>query len=404
MTPRIVVLGALDTKADEVAHLADAVERAGGRPVVVDTSASGTTSPRADVEAAAIVAAAGTTLEALQRADRATAVRAVADGAVRWLQDAVAADEVDGLITAGGSNAALVFQHAASVVPFGRPKVAVTTMAVVDARAVIGEHDVTLLYPVTDVDGLNRLTRTMLDQGAAAVVAMARVGRDATPHTARPVVGATMFGITTAGVQAARRLLEARDDEVVVFHANGTGGRSLERLAADGAFDAVLDVTTTELADLFAGGQLDAGEGRLDPSVTGGPPRVVAPGAVDTINFGRPDRVPEALRRRPMHVHNDNVTLVRTDPDDNRWIGARLGSFVAAAPNRLAVVPLRGVSSLDVESGPFHWPEASAALIDAIEASAGGRVRLVDAHVNDPAFAEALVAALDEVRGARGST
>lgn len=405
MTPTVAVLGTLDTKAAEVAHLAAAVVDAGGRALVVDTSAGGDPTPPggADVTVDEVAAAAGRSRAWLGAASRADAVRAVADGTAAWIRDAVAEGRVDGLVTAGGSNAALVFQHAAAALPFGRPKVAATTMAAVDARTVIAGHDVTLLYPVTDVDGLNHLTRTILTQAGAAVVAMARVPLAAPSATRRGLVGATMFGITTRCVQEVRRRLEHAGDEVVVFHANGTGGRSLERLAADGGLDAVVDVTTTELADLVAGGQLDAGDGRLDPADLAGPPRVVVPGAVDTVNFGAPASVPAHLRDRPTHRHNDNVTLVRTDPDENRWIGARLGAYAAAAPDRLVVVPLGGVSALDVAGGPFRSPAATDALVDGVRSTAGDRVRTVDAHIDDPAFAAVLVAALDEVRHLGGA-
>lgn len=395
----VAVLASLDTKADEAAFLADAVRRAGATALVVDTSAGGGPDlGAADVSAADLAHRAGLEPEDLAGMDRAPAVRAMADAAADHVGRLVAAGEVDALLGAGGSNAALVFARVAQRLPFGVPKVVVTTMAVVDARAVVGDSDVTLLYPVVDVDGLNTFSRTVLAQAGAAVVAMAAVERPGTDRGSGPVVGATMFGVTTPCVQAVRARLEAAGDEVVVFHANGTGGRSLESLAAAGAFDVVVDVTTTELADLEAGGTLSAGPDRLDPDRSPGVPRVVVPGAVDMANFGAPDTVPPALADRTFHLHNDNVSLMRTDVDENARVGQRLGAYVAARRDAVAVLPLRGVSALDREGGPFWWPEADAALFDAIRAAAPDATVEVDAHVNDPAFADHLVAAVDTLR------
>ena len=202
---------------------------------------------------------------------------------------------------------------------FGQPKVIVTTMAVVDARAVVGDSDVTIIYPVADIEGLNSLTASVLTQAAAAVVAMAEARIDG--GSGRPVVAATMFGVTTPCVQQIRRSLEDAGDEVIVFHANGTGGRSMERLADEGRFELIVDVTTTELADLVAGGELDAGPDRLTPHRAPGTPRVVVPGACDMANFGAPSDIPARFDGRTFHLHNDNVSLMRTTPAENERIG-----------------------------------------------------------------------------------
>ena len=392
----IAVLGSLDTKGAETRFLADAVRAAGAVPAIIDTSASGTGGHAHDAAASAgtVAAAAGATLDELAAMDRADAVRTMAAGAAH----VVAHGGYDGLIGAGGSNAALVFSRAAGVLPFGRPKVIVTTMAVVDAKAVVGDSDVTIIYPVADIEGLNSLTASVLTQAAAAVVAMAEVRVDG--GSGRPVVAATMFGVTTQCVQQIRGPLEDAGDEVIVFHANGTGGRSMERLADDGRFELIVDVTTTELADLVAGGDLDAGPDRLAPHRAPGTPRVVVPGACDMANFGAPRDIPARFDGRTFHLHNDNVSLMRTTPAENDRIGELIAAFVSARPDAVAVLPLGGVSALDRAGGPFWDPPADDALFSAIRATRG-RVIEVDAHINDPAFAAAVVELVGEMRAAR---
>jgi len=214
------------------------------------------------------------------------------------------------------------------------------------------------------------------------------------------VVAATMFGVTTPCVQQIRTSLEASGDEVIVFHANGTGGRSMERLADEARFDVIVDVTTTELADLIAGGDLDAGPDRLTPARGPGVPRVVAPGACDMANFGAPHDIPTRFAGRTFHLHNDIVSLMRTTPEENEQIGALIGSFVAARTDSVAILPLRGVSALDRDGGPFWDPQADDALFDAIRAG-GGRVVEVDAHINDPTFARTVIELVGELRPGR---
>lgn len=387
-SPKIAVVGSLDTKFDETVLLAEAVRDQGGDPLVIDTSAAGRTVPGVG---SVRVHSLGLDQHELARLDRGDAVRLVTAAAADQVAGLVREGALDGVVSAGGSNAAMVFAAIARVVPFGSPKVIATTMATVDAGAVVGDSDVTMIYPVADIDGLNSLTTVILRQAAAAVVGMARV-EGARVHTAGRVVAASMFGVTTACVQTARKLLEASGDEVIVFHATGTGGRSMESLADAGRFKVILDVTTTELADLVAGGNLSAGEDRLDPSRGPGIPRVIAPGAVDMANFGPRDSIPAHLEGRRFYLHNDLVTLMRTTPRENRAIGERIGRYVAARDDSVVVVPLRGVSALDRVDGPFWDPEALDALVSAIrDVAPVDRIIEVDAHINDDAFATVLV-------------
>lgn len=394
-SPKIAVIGSLDTKLAETVFLAEAVREHGGDPFLIDTSASG--QPVAEVSSVHIHTL-GLEPGALSSLGRADAVRLVTKAAVECVDELVRNEAVDGVVGAGGSNAALVFSAIAGIVPFGSPKVIVTTMATVDAASVIGDRDITMIYPVADIDGLNSLTTVILGQAAAAVVAMAQV-RGATQPASNDVVAATMFGVTTACVQEARRLLEASGTEVIVFHATGVGGRSMEALADAQRFGAVLDVTTTELADLVAGGELSAGEYRLDPSRGPGIPRVIVPGAVDMANFGPLASVPPELASRQFFVHNDLVSLMRTNPAENAEIGRRIGRYVAARDDSVVVLPLRGVSALDKVDGPFWQPAAMEALFGEIRTIAPvERIIEIDAHINDIEFAQAVVENLRRIR------
>ncbi|MAT06968.1 MAG: hypothetical protein CL424_18195 [Acidimicrobiaceae bacterium] len=398
MQPRVAVIGSLDTKSAETEFLAEAVAAAGGDPFIIDTSASGD----------AGVALANQSLElqtlpvdraALSRLDRSEAMRLVSAAAVEHVARLVSERRIDAMVGAGGSNAALIFAAVANVVPFGVPKVLASTMAAVDAAGVIGDNDVTLMYPVADIEGLNSLTSVVLAQIAGAAVAMAQAP-DYDDQRSGGVVAATMFGVTTACVHAARKLVEASGQEVIAFHATGTGGRSMEALADERRFSAILDITTTELADLVAGGTLSAGEERLDPRRGPDIPRVVAPGAVDMANFGPIASIPSELAGRHFYQHNDLVTLMRTTPEENTAIGRHIANFVANRPDSVVLLPLRGVSALDVEGGEFWDPDALDALFTAIRAGAPAeRIIEVDAHINDEAFATAAVEALRRLTG-----
>jgi uncharacterized protein (UPF0261 family) len=252
-----------------------------------------------------------------------------------------------------------------------------------------------MLHPVADIAGLNRLTRTALANAANALAGMVR-GASASntfEDGVRPVVAATMFGVTTPCVERAREVLEAAGCEVLVFHATGVGGQAMEGLIRDGMIDGVLDLTTTELADELVGGILSAGPDRLEAAGRRGVPQVVSVGALDMVNFGPMSTVPEGFRRRRLHVHNDAVTLMRTTPEENAALGERIAAILGRASGPVAVlIPRGGVSAIDTPGRPFHDPVADAALFDALALGLAShrQVRLIDRaeHINDPAFAE----------------
>jgi uncharacterized protein (UPF0261 family) len=298
----------------------------------------------------------------------------------------------------GGSGGTSIAAGAMRALPVGVPKLIVSTMASGDTRPYVGTTDITMTYSVVDVAGINSVSARILDNAAAALAGMARV--EPAPAGARPLVAATMFGVTTPCVTRARERLEERGYEVLVFHATGTGGQSMETLVRDGVLAGVLDVTTTEIADDLVGGVLSAGPHRLEAAGAAGVPQVVSLGALDMVNFGPLETVPERFRDRNLYVHNQTVTLMRTTPGECRELGRRIGRKLAHAAGPTALyVPLHGVSALAVDGGAFHDPEADEALLAGLRETLpdDAEVHELDLEINDPRFADAMVDRLDEL-------
>ncbi|MCL7364280.1 Tm-1-like ATP-binding domain-containing protein [Streptomyces ardesiacus] len=388
----VVLLGTLDTKGAEYAWLAERLRGHGVDVVTVDVGPL--SDAAADVTAAEVARAAGADLAALRAAgDRGRAMEAMAAGAARTVTGLHAAGRLDGVLAVGGSGGTSVASRAVQELPVGVPKLLVSTMAAGDVTPYVGAVDVTLMYAVVDVAGINSLSEQVFGNAAAGVSAMAReyARRRAAPAAGhRPLVGLSMFGLTTPAVDEAREELDRLGYEPLVFHATGAGGRTLEKLAGDGRFAGVLDLTTTELADDLVGGVLSAGPRRLEAAGARGVPQVVSPGALDMVNFGPRATVPARFDDRTFVVHNPTVTLMRTTPAENAELGRRIGAKLAAARGPVTVfLPLRGVSGVDRDGGPFRDAEADAALFAALrEALAGSAVEVVedDAHINDPGF------------------
>ncbi|MBY0232189.1 MAG: Tm-1-like ATP-binding domain-containing protein, partial [Gemmataceae bacterium] len=302
---------------------------------------------------------------------------------------------IAGVLGLGGSAGTVIGTAAMRALPVGVPKLMVSTLASGQCRPYVGVRDVCMMHAVVDVAGLNRVSRAVLANAAAAIRGMAE--REAEEGSSKPALVASMFGVTTPCVQAARAELEAAGYEVLVFHATGTGGQTLEGLVEDGTAAGVLDATTTELADELVGGVLSAGPDRLTAAGRKGVPQVVGLGALDMVNFGPMETVPARFAGRRFHKHNPSVTLMRTTPEENAALGREIARKLSAAVGPVSLfVPLRGVSALDREGGAFWWPEADAALFAALREGCGANVRLVerDAHVNDAAFAGAMAKAL----------
>ena len=406
----VVLVGTLDTKGPEVAFVRDLLRAEGLEVRVIDAGSLGPPGFTPDFDRELIFRRAGVTFEDVAaRGDRGFAVEKAAQGVAALVLELEARGEVDGIFALGGSAGTTIGTAAMRALPFGRPKVMVSTLASGPMRPYVGGSDIAVFHPVADLAGLNRLTRTALANAAAALAGMVRA-RPLPPEAGRPLVAATMFGVTTPCVDRARRRLDAAGCEVLVFHATGVGGQSMEGLIRDGAIAGVLDLTTTELADELVGGTLSAGPDRLRAAGRRGTPQVVSVGALDIVNFGPIGTVPDRFAGRILHAHNPNVTLMRTTPAENRALGVHLCATLAAATGpTVLLLPLRGVSALDAPGQPFHDPAASAALFESIgEGAAGfpGNVRLVtrDEHINDPGFAEAAADLLIGMIGLPGRT
>jgi uncharacterized protein (UPF0261 family) len=392
----IYLLSTLDTKGPEAAFVRDCLREMGLTVALVDTGALGKPVLAADVSREQVFAVAGTSLaEIAAKNDRGTAITAAAKGAAEIIRQAYAAGRVDGVIALGGSAGTTIGTTAMRTLPLGVPKVMVSTMASGQTRQYVGDKDIFMLNSVVDIAGINRISRKILSEAAAAMAGMikfrATAQRDA-GGADKPLVAATMFGVTTPCVQRARQVLEEAGYEVLVFHATGNGGQAMESLIRDGLIAGVLDITTTELADELVGGVLSAGPDRLTAAGEKGIPQVVSVGALDMVNFGPRETVPEKFKDRKFHVHNASVTLMRTTPDENAKLGREVGRKVAAAKGPAAIfLPLVGVSAIDRADQPFDHPAARAALYDGIRANRGSTELVeLDCHINDPAFAEAV--------------
>ncbi len=393
----VFLLATLDTKGVEADFVRDVLQDAGVAVRVVDTGALGAPAIAADVPREEVFRAAGTTLaEVVRRRDRGQAVTAAADGAAALLGAAHGRGEVDGVLGLGGGAGTTIGTRAMRALPLGVPKLMLSTLASGEVAHFVGTSDILMHNAVVDLAGLNRISRTVLTRAAQAMAGMVRGGAPAASAGERPLVAASMFGVTTPCVVRARELLEAAGYEVLVFHATGMGGRTLEALAEQGYLAGVLDATTTELADELVGGVLSAGPERLTAAGRRGLPQVISVGATDMVNFHAHASVPERFRGRRLYRHNENVTLMRTTPEECAAIGRDLGRKAAAARGPVRILlPARGVSAIDRAGEPFDDPGARAQLFAAIRASAGDvPIEELDLHVNDPAFAEALARAL----------
>jgi uncharacterized protein (UPF0261 family) len=392
----IAVIGALDTKGAEVAFLKGEIERRGHRTLVVDIGVLGGEAFAADVSRADVAAAGGAVLAALvAEADRGRAVAAMTTGAAAVIARLHADRRIDAVIGMGGGAGTAVATAAMRALPLGVPKVMVSTLAGSDVRGFVGVKDIVMVPAVVDISGLNRISREVFARAAGAVCGM--VEAEVESAADKPLLAASMFGNTTQCVEAARAELERAGFEVLVFHATGTGGQTMESLIESGYVAGVLDVTTTEWADELVGGVLAAGPTRLEAAATRGTPAVVAPGCLDMVNFWAPDTIPAKFAGRLFYPHNPNVTLMRTTPEENAALGRILATKLNASVGPVAVyLPLKGISVIAAPGGPFHWPEADAALFDAIRTTlrADIPVHELDVAINDPAFAHAMAAGL----------
>lgn len=399
--PAVVLVGALDTKHAEYGFVRDRLVAAGVATTLVDVGILDAPGISPDVDRGSVARAAGSDVATLASAgSRNDAMAAMARGAASVVADLHRQGKVAALIVLGGSNAGFVMSRLAPVIPIGIPKLLVSTIVAGDTRPYVGTSDLTMMYPVVDIAGLNSVSVPVLARAADAVTGM--LSGAPIPHglTGRRVVGCTMFGVTTPCVTALAEHLEADGVEAQVFHATGTGGLTFEAMITAGVFDVVADLTTTELADELVGGVCSAGPHRLEAATAHGVPQVVSVGALDMVNFGPRDSVPTEYADRLLFAHNPSVTLMRTNAAENAELGSIMARKLNAARSFVEVhLPRRGFSQISVEGSIFHDPVADQALVDALVAELDPRIplHLHDLAINDPQFAEVIAAAVDRV-------
>ncbi|HEX5505954.1 MAG TPA: Tm-1-like ATP-binding domain-containing protein [Thermomicrobiales bacterium] len=400
--PTVVLVGTLDTKGVEYDYLRRRVREAGCDALLVDVGSGGPPQVAPDIGREEVARAAGAdAAELARRGDRGLAVATMARGATVIARDLHQRGLLHGILGLGGSGGSALATAAMRALPIGVPKLMVSTMASGDTRPYVGTADIAMLYSVVDIAGINRVSARILANAAAAIAGMAHAYAAAGAEApGQPLVAATMFGVTTPCVTEARRRLEELGYEVLVFHAVGTGGQALEALVDAGYLAGVLDATTTELADELVGGVLSAGPHRLEAAGARGVPQVVSLGALDMVNFGPLDSVPERFRGRRLYRHNPTVTLMRTTPTECAELGRVIARKLNAATGPVALfLPLRGVSAIAVAGGVFHDPEADRALLTTLRAELRPDIEVheLDLDINDARFARAMAEQLDQL-------
>lgn len=401
----VYLFATLDTKGAEAAFVRDQLAAHGVKVRVVDTGCIGEPSLKADLPREEVFRAAGTTLEAVRKAgDRGQAVTKACEGAARIAREAYARGELAGVLGIGGSAGSNIGTSAMRALPTGVPKIMVSTLASGQVRQYVGDKDIFMLNSIVDISGINRISRAVFTEAARAMAGMVSLPAKGPKAEDKPLITATMFGVTTPCVMRARERLEKTGYEVLVFHATGNGGQAMESLIADGLIEGVLDLTTTELADEHCGGFLTAGPDRLRAAGKAGVPQVVSVGALDMANFYAPETVPAKFQGRKFYRHNPQVTLMRTTPEENARIGADIGRKLSEARGPVSVLlPKKGLSAIDREGQPFDDPAARKALYDAIQENAKGvEVLELDLHINDPEFADRAVEKLLELMKRKG--
>jgi len=395
----IALVGTLDTKGREYAFLRERLRESGVDVLIIDAGINEPIGLEADVSREEVARAAGADAAALAAAgDRGAAVTAMAAGAEAIVRELYAARRFDGILALGGSGGSSIAAPAMRALPVGVPKLLVSTIASGDTRPYVGAVDVTMMYSVVDISGVNTVSARIMANAAGAIAGMVK----ATVPTAagKPLVAATMFGVTTPCVTTARERLEELGYEVLVFHATGAGGQSMEALAKDGFLAGVLDVTTTELADELVGGVLSAGPDRLEAAGAAGVPQVVSLGALDMVNFGPRESVPPQFDDRNLYVHNPTVTLMRTTPEECAELGRTIGRKLSEATGPTVLfIPHGGVSMIATPGQPFHDAAADEALVAGLRETLGDSVEVHERSedVNDPAFATAMADRLHEL-------
>lgn len=395
----IALLGALDTKGVEYGFVKQWIEARGHRTLVMDFGVLGPPRLQPDIPREQLAEAAGVNLaELLARQDRGEAMSAMARGAALLAPRLYQEGRFQAILALGGGGSTSVACSAMRALPLGVPKVMVSTVAGTDVSGYVGGADIVMIPAVVDVAGINSISREVFTRAAAAVCGM--VEAEVPPGEDRPLIVASMFGNTTPCIETAKAILEQAGYEVLVFHATGVGGRTMEHLISSGRIRGVLDITTTEWADELVGGVLRAGPDRLEAAARCGVPAVIAPGCLDMVNFWAPETIPQKFQGRNFYRHNPNITLMRTTPAENRQLGQIFAQKLNQSRGPVAVLaPKQGFSMIDAPGGPFWLPEADQAFTDALRENLRPDIPLqeLDANINDPQFARTCAETLLEL-------
>ncbi|MDQ3624854.1 MAG: Tm-1-like ATP-binding domain-containing protein [Verrucomicrobiota bacterium] len=399
--PTIALLGTMDTKGDEHGFVAEFIRARGHQTLVIDVGTAGPPALEPQIPREEVAALAGLDPAIIARQDRGEAVAAMSTAAPLLLSRLQAEGKIDGVISLGGGGGTAIATAAMRALPLGFPKLMVSTLASGNTAQYVGVKDIVMFPAIVDVAGLNRLSRQILTRAAGAICGMVEAEPPAAPD--KPIIVASMFGNTTDCVQRAKSVLEKAGYEVLVFHATGIGGRTMESLIESGLAAGVLDVTTTEWADELVGGVLGAGATRLEAAARRGVPAIIVPGCLDMVNFHGRETVPAKFEGRRFYQHNPQVTLMRTTPEECAELGRILAEKANLSTGPLTVlIPRKAISVISAPGQPFHDPAADSALFDSLKKQLRPDIPLVelDMAINDPAFAEACaVALLKHMRG-----
>ncbi|PLR81261.1 Tm-1-like ATP-binding domain-containing protein [Bacillus sp. V33-4] len=399
----VVVIGTLDTKGIEHQYVSDLIRMHGCEVLLMDVGILGNPQVTADIVRDEVANAAGTSIAQLvAENDRGKAIDAMAEGAAKLIKKLYEEACLGGVFALGGSGGSSIAARAMRELPVGVPKLIVSTIASGDTSPYVGQTDITMMYSVVDIAGINRLSKKILRNAAAAIAGMVRANEylEETVEEEKPIAAISMFGVTTACATQAGKVLEGLGYETVVFHANGSGGKAMESLMKDGYIAVSLDLTATELADELAGGMLSAGPDRLEMAGKLGIPQVVSLGALDMVNFGPVETLPKHYSHRKFYKHNSNVTLMRTTAEECAELGKRIAEKLNKATGPVSVfVPLKGISSIAGDGGVFYDPEADRALFSSLRESLDSHIELfeMNVNINDPKFAEAMAVKLNEL-------
>lgn len=400
MSKHVGIIGALDTKSTDIAFVRDLIKKRGLEPVVIDIGVLGDPPFNPDIANHEVAKAGGSNIEQLRRnKNKAEAMKVMSQGLVTVVRQLFEDGRIDGVLSMGGSNATAIATAAMRELPIGVPKVMVSTVAGGDVSSYVGISDIVMMPSIVDVAGINRISQVIYTNAVGAIVGMVEQEAEGSAET-KPMIAASMFGNTTKCVEQARANFEREGYETVVFHAVGTGGRTMEKLIKEKYFVGVFDITTTELADEVCGGILSAGPDRLMGASITGVPAVIAPGCVDMVNFGPRDTVPEKYKDRKLYEWNPNVTLMRTNQEENAKIGELIAIAANAAKGPVAILlPLRGLSMLDSEGNEFWDPNADQACFEAIKNKIRSDIPVLelDNNINDKEFADKASAVLLEM-------